>query len=261
MKGKSWEMPPGMFFGKYYCAKCGEKLEKEMTHRVVTEADKDYHAFQNYGRYPQYDYDVYGYRFACPNCGNRVAYREQRILARIQKEQETRVLAASEIRENYARSKAAESKRALGLELLYSVFLVLVVVLGGYTTFTDGKFQSYIVPAAILLIVAVVMALWIIAKHKGKLTEKAFFRYSYEKKALLEKLHTYCTNNRDLVARANRCYCVYCKADMDRREIVDFLELENTAVCPKCGVDAVLPDSIDETISRSLLQELHEYWF
>ena len=42
MKGKSYSIPFGMVFKKYYCSKCGTKLEKEKTHRVVTKNDKDY---------------------------------------------------------------------------------------------------------------------------------------------------------------------------------------------------------------------------
>ena len=29
MNGKSWSIPFGMVFKKYYCSKCGEKLVKE----------------------------------------------------------------------------------------------------------------------------------------------------------------------------------------------------------------------------------------
>ena len=39
MKGKSWSIPVGMVFKKYYCSKCGGKLVKSKTHRVVTKDD------------------------------------------------------------------------------------------------------------------------------------------------------------------------------------------------------------------------------
>ena len=65
MKGKSWSIPVGMVFKKYYCSKCGGKLVKSKTHRVVTKDDKDYYQYHDVGTYPRYDYDVYSYEFKC----------------------------------------------------------------------------------------------------------------------------------------------------------------------------------------------------
>ena len=261
MKGKTWELPPGMVFGTYYCTRCGETLEREKVHRVVTPEDKDYYSYQGYGTYPERDHDVYSYQFACPRCGKRVAYREQRILARIQRKEGLRTLTESEIQANYDACKAAENKRALMVEIADSIFLLLVVLLGGYAAYSEGRFQSFIPAAALLLLWIAIRIPYGIAKHKGKLTSREFYRHSYEKKAQMERLHAYCMGNRELIARANRCYCFYCKAEMDKSEIVDYLEQENTAICPKCGVDAILPDSVREPINKTLLTQLHDYWF
>ena len=73
-----------MVFKKYHCAKCGTKLKNEKTHRVVTKDDRDYYQYHDLGTFPHRDYDVYEYRFACPKCGARVSFDEQRIIAGIQ---------------------------------------------------------------------------------------------------------------------------------------------------------------------------------
>ena len=44
-------------------------------------------------------------------------------------------------------------------------------------------------------------------------------------------------------------------------EIVDFLENEDTALCPNCGVDAILPEISTMNIDRVVLDDMHEYWF
>ena len=88
MRGKSYSVPGGMMFKKYYCAKCGTKLEKERTHRVVTKNDRDYYRYHKRGRFPQPDYDVYDYRFQCPGCDSRISFDEQRIIEKIQKQKD-----------------------------------------------------------------------------------------------------------------------------------------------------------------------------
>ena len=58
MKGKSWSIPVGMIFKKHYCHHCGNKLEKEKNHRIVSKDDVDYYKYHDVGNYPRYDYDV-----------------------------------------------------------------------------------------------------------------------------------------------------------------------------------------------------------
>ncbi len=101
MKGKSYSIPLGMVFKKYYCSKCGTKLEKEKTHRVVTKDDKDYYQYHEYGMFPLHDYDVYSYQFKCPSCEERISFDEQCIIERIQKKCSRFVLSPAEIKENY----------------------------------------------------------------------------------------------------------------------------------------------------------------
>ena len=67
MKGKSYSIPAGMVFKKYYCSHCGAKLVKSKTHRVVSKDDKDYYQYRDYGTFPRCDYDVNNYEFKCKN--------------------------------------------------------------------------------------------------------------------------------------------------------------------------------------------------
>ena len=43
--------------------------------------------------------------------------------------------------------------------------------------------------------------------------------------------------------------------------MVSFIDNEDTALCPYCGVDAIIPDSIDEKIDEELIEDMNKYWF
>ena len=86
-----------------------------------------------------------------------------------------------------------------------------------------------------------------------------------------ESVHRFCTTNRELLARSDQAGCFYCQAIFDAGEIEDWVdgpqvetgELADgvTALCPRCGIDAVLPSAAPLKLDASLLAAMHEYWF
>ena len=54
----------------------------------------------------------------------------------------------------------------------------------------------------------------------------------------------------------SRCGCYHCMELFGLQEIVQWTDAEQTAICPQCGVDAVLPIADAE-----LLQKVNDYWF
>lgn len=86
-----------------------------------------------------------------------------------------------------------------------------------------------------------------------------------------ESIHRFAIRNRDLLARSERAACFYCQRTFDPREIEDWIdgpqietgELDDgvTALCPHCGIDAVLPSAAPIELSERLLAEMHEHWF
>ena len=87
----------------------------------------------------------------------------------------------------------------------------------------------------------------------------------------LESVHRFCTNNRELLARSDRAGCFYCQAIVDASEIEDWVDgaqVETgalsdgvTALCSRCGIDAVLPSAAPIKLDAPLLAEMHQYWF
>ena len=90
-------------------------------------------------------------------------------------------------------------------------------------------------------------------------------------RADLESAHRYCTTNRELLARSEQAGCFYCQAIFEARDVEDWVdgrqvetgELTDgvTALCPRCGIDAVLPAAAPIKLDASLLAAMHEYWF
>lgn len=260
MNGKSISIPLGMVCRRYHCVRCGTKLKKERTHRVVTESDKDYYQYQDYGRFPRRDYDVYGYRFKCPSCGMRIAYDEQCIIKRIQKQQGLTVLSSAEIKTHYRQAKQAHHKWALTKSILYTLGIVPVMFLLFFLFAEQDLKENPGVPVFLGLIAigAIVSA---IRKHKGNYRLRRKFTYSHEKKALLQKLHACSSHNRQQIATAGKCYCFYCESAFAPGEIKDFTDDGQTAICPICKTAAVVADNADLAIDEKLITEMNRYWF
>jgi hypothetical protein len=86
-----------------------------------------------------------------------------------------------------------------------------------------------------------------------------------------ESLHRYSSNNRELLAKSEAAGCFYCGAMFSASEIKDWvdgkqlntggLETGVTALCPRCGIDSVLPAAAPINLTQSLLAEMHDHWF
>ena len=73
--------------------------------------------------------------------------------------------------------------------------------------------------------------------------------------------HELCKNNRQKLEAAQVCGCFYCLRIFDPKEIVWEDDLDQTAMCPYCGIDSVLPESATLPITKPFLKKMHEFWF
>ena len=67
-------------------------------------------------------------------------------------------------------------------------------------------------------------------------------------------------NNRGALLDAKECGCFFCLKIFNPVQICRWLN-EETALCPYCNVDAVIPESCDYELDDSLLLAMKEYWF
>lgn len=65
--------------------------------------------------------------------------------------------------------------------------------------------------------------------------------------------------NRKNIEKNSICGCYYCCKEFNSDEIVEFTDEEQTAICPKCGIDAVLCKKDYETIE--VLKEMYIKFF
>lgn len=74
--------------------------------------------------------------------------------------------------------------------------------------------------------------------------------------------HEYSKLNKEEILISKKCGCFYCCKIFDKDLIVNWL-MDNkgeTALCPFCQVDSVLPDS-KVKITKEFLENMHKTWF
>ena len=63
--------------------------------------------------------------------------------------------------------------------------------------------------------------------------------------------------NRSRIAAATFCGCFYCHSVFPGSEVRDWTDDQQTALCPRCGIDAVLAG----VTNTDTLRDLHRYRF
>lgn len=261
MKGKSYSIPVGMVFKKYYCSHCGTKLIKSKTHRVVSKDDKDYYQYRDYGTFPRIDYDVFDYEFKCEKCNKKISYDEQCVIERIQKKLKKKVLSEHEIKNNYNGDKNKHSKWILARNILIPVIFLTIFMILYFIFKTDKSKEEVLFYLIIYVLTSSFLIFMSIRSFYGKHKLRWHQTYSNEERLKFEKLHAYSSNNKELIEKSEYCHCFHCKKKFNSKEVDQYLEIENTALCPHCGIDSVIPDCIDETIDNELIEGMNKYWF
>lgn len=73
----------------------------------------------------------------------------------------------------------------------------------------------------------------------------------------LKNLHKLSFHHRAKIEASQQCGCFYCLNRFGPKEIEDWVDGEQTARCPHCFVDSVLPDQPTDEI----LAAMRERWF
>ncbi|MGC6767857.1 cytoplasmic protein [Enterococcus sp. LJL128] len=82
-------------------------------------------------------------------------------------------------------------------------------------------------------------------------------------KETLKHAHIYCTGNKKYFDYTDTCGCFYCLKIFSPIEITFYLneEIGDTAICPYCSIDSVLPNMKALKISNDFLTAMYDYWF
>ena len=72
-------------------------------------------------------------------------------------------------------------------------------------------------------------------------------------------LHALNFQHRQQLAHVGRAGCFYCLQFFDAVEVTEWIDAGQTALCPRCRIDAVLPAT--EEVTAETLQEMKKHWF
>lgn len=77
---------------------------------------------------------------------------------------------------------------------------------------------------------------------------------------LLEETSIYSRNHKDLLKQSTESGCYYCCNFFPSSDVKEWCDDGETALCPKCGVDSVIP-SVENELTLSTLKAMSKYWF
>jgi len=73
--------------------------------------------------------------------------------------------------------------------------------------------------------------------------------------------HKWSSYHRETLRQSEVCGCFYCLGIFPPSEIEDWTDDDDTALCPKCGIDSVIGSISGYPIQREFLQKMHDHWF
>jgi hypothetical protein len=76
----------------------------------------------------------------------------------------------------------------------------------------------------------------------------------------LKLAHRHSLKNRSVLVSGGECGCFHCLKTFDANEVTEWTNDGATALCPRCGIDAVLSSHVDP-IDPVFLRRMHNFWF
>lgn len=73
--------------------------------------------------------------------------------------------------------------------------------------------------------------------------------------------HAFSSNHRHQLEVSEICGCFYCLASFLPTTIVEWVDEDSTAICPKCGIDSVVGSASGVLITTECLSAMHAHWF
>ena len=95
----------------------------------------------------------------------------------------------------------------------------------------------------------------------NKLLNKIFKTNKYSRE-VLEQAGIHAGKHKVEILKSEYCACYYCQRTFLPSKIETWVDEENTALCPKCGIDAVIGSASGLPINdHRYLKEAHAFYF
>lgn len=82
---------------------------------------------------------------------------------------------------------------------------------------------------------------------------------------IYKKIHSYCIANEKILRDNIECVCIYCGRKMVYGDISFWIKDKDgkTAVCPACGIDCVVPETIRGIykLNDDTVKEMNKWYF
>ncbi|PIU04938.1 MAG: cytoplasmic protein [Methylobacterium sp. CG08_land_8_20_14_0_20_71_15] len=79
---------------------------------------------------------------------------------------------------------------------------------------------------------------------------------------MLKAAHRHSFRHGDEVRSSPLCGCFYCLETFAPDEVVEWIDDDSTALCPRCGVDAVIGEMSGYPVGNAVfLRAMHQLWF
>jgi hypothetical protein len=74
----------------------------------------------------------------------------------------------------------------------------------------------------------------------------------------LKEIHKKSSYHLEEIDKSLICGCFYCLKTCNPSDVVEWTDGGETALCPHCGIDSLLPE---EFVATSTLKEMRKYYF
>lgn len=79
---------------------------------------------------------------------------------------------------------------------------------------------------------------------------------------ILDSAHKHTFKNKTEILQSVNCSCFYCMKVFRADDIIEWVDEEQTAMCPLCSIDAVLGDKSGFPVNdMEFLKQMHARWF
>ena len=73
--------------------------------------------------------------------------------------------------------------------------------------------------------------------------------------------HRHSSLHRTEILKSDRCRCFYCLGSFTPQEIQKWVDRDQTALCPKCGIDSVIGSASEVPLDDDFFSEMKKAFF
>jgi hypothetical protein len=73
--------------------------------------------------------------------------------------------------------------------------------------------------------------------------------------------HKHSSRHRVEIEASAQCACFFCFRTFASKDIKVWIDAEQTALCPRCGIDSVLGSASHQRLDDAFLRRMHTYFF